>query len=145
METKHDRMIIHDWDGFRVLDLGAVEIWDGADLSLLRETLTRLINGDQHRRIGVNMSYVKYIPSGFFGMLFDWHEKGVSIRLYAPQPHVQNMLWFRQFFDHVEDRCHALRSEAKEMLVSPTDPEWSNEVDWGFEEKSQSVAAAGQD
>ena len=58
--------------GVTVLDLGEMEIWDGADLALVRETLTRLIVGEKCRGVGVNMSYVKYIPSGFFGMLFDW-------------------------------------------------------------------------
>ena len=89
----------HDWDGFGVLDLGEIEIWDGADLALLRETLTQLVEKKNSRSIGVNMRFVKYIPSGFFGMLYDWHEKGVAVRLYAPQPNVEMMLWFRQFFD----------------------------------------------
>ena len=50
------------------------------------------------RRIGIDMSHVKYIPSGFFGMLFDWYETGVQIRLYSPQPNVRRMIWFNQFF-----------------------------------------------
>jgi hypothetical protein len=88
-------------DGFTVLELGNMEIWDGADMALLRETLTRLIKAEKHLAIGVDMTYVKYIPSGFFGMLFDWFETGVQIRLYTPQPNVRNMLWFHQFFEAV--------------------------------------------
>ena len=76
-----------------------MEIWDGADMALLRESLTRLIKTERQRAIAVDMTYVKYIPSGFFGMLFDWFETGVRIRLYTPQPNVCRMLWFHQFFE----------------------------------------------
>lgn len=143
MASKKKPIAIHQWNGYRVIDLGEVEIWDGANLALLRETLTRLIAADGHTKIGVNMRYVKYIPSGFFGMLYDWHEQGISIRLYSPQPHVQNMLWFRQFFDPVDgdEECFRLIREERETLVPQTEPEWSEEIDWGFEDESQSVAA----
>lgn len=141
MASKRNRMTIHEWDGFAVLDLGHVEIWDGADLSLLRETLTRVIESDGRRKVGVNMCYVKYIPSGFFGMLFDWHERGVEIKLYEPQPHVGNMLWFRQFFAECPEGGHVLSTDVPEILVANTDPEWSDEVDWGFETESESIAA----
>ena len=95
-------------EGFTVLNIGDMEIWDGADMALLRESLTRLIRAEKHRRIGVDMSHVKYIPSGFFGMLFDWFETGVKIRLYAPQPNVRRMIWFSQFFEAVEADCFEL-------------------------------------
>jgi anti-anti-sigma regulatory factor len=88
-------------DGFTVLELGTMEIWDGADMALLRESLTRLIKAEKHLAIAIDMTYVKYIPSGFFGMLFDWFETGVRIRLYSPQPNVRKMLWFNQFFESV--------------------------------------------
>src|SRR6185436_908614 len=92
-----------------VLDLGEMEIWDGADMALLRETLTRLIKGEKRRAIGISMAHVKYIPSGFFGMLYDWYETGVQIRLYSPQPNVRRMLWFTRFFETVGNDCHLLK------------------------------------
>lgn len=97
--------------GVTVLDLGDMEIWDGADMALLRDSLTRLIKVDKCRAVGINMSHVKYIPSGFFGMLFDWHEEGVRVCLYSPQPNVRNMLWFHRFFQPVSDVCHELRPD----------------------------------
>ena len=93
---------------FTILNLGDMEIWDGADMALLRETLTRLIKAEKHRAIGVDMSHVKYIPSGFFGMLFDWHETGVQIRLYSPQPNVCRMLWFSRFFEALGNNSYQL-------------------------------------
>lgn len=140
------RMTVHNWDGFSVMDLGNVEIWDGADLALLRETQTRLVDRDNCRALGVNMQYVKYIPSGFFGMLFDLHERGVQIRLYAPQPHVKNMLWFRQFFDHVIDETFKLCSEARQELVPPADEvEWDEEAGWDQVPVEQPVSAITRD
>jgi hypothetical protein len=140
---KKQRMKVHEWDQFSVMDLGHVEIWDGADLALLRETQSRLVEREQCRFLGVNMEFVKYIPSGFFGMLFDLHERGVAIRLYAPQPHVKNMLWFRQFFDHLGHECYALCSEPKQILV-PTDEDidWDESITWP---ENHSVSAHSRD
>ena len=98
MASRFDRIAIHNWDGVAVLDLGQIDIWDGADLSLLRETLVDQIERKKQRLIGVNIDWVKYIPSGFFGMLFDWYERGTAIFLYSPQPNVANMVSFKQFF-----------------------------------------------
>lgn len=99
-------------DGFTVLELGDMEIWDGADMALLREMLVRVIKGSKCRRVGVDMAHVKYIPSGFFGMLFDWYEAGVRIRLFDPQPNVRRMLWFSRFFEEIETGCHELQPKA---------------------------------
>jgi hypothetical protein len=85
-------------DGVTILDTGGVQIWDGADLCFLRDAIKQLIVEEKRRLIGLDLMHVKHLPTGFFGMLFDWHQKGISIRLYFSQPHVQNMRWFRQFF-----------------------------------------------
>ena len=126
---RKQRIAIHSDGEFRVLDIGQIEIWDGADLALLRDSMTDVIcKGATH--IGVEMRAVKYIPSGFFGMLHDWHERGISVRLYSPQRNVQTMLWFRQFCDHLGDGCFLILSEPKhEMKLSPK-PEWDEEPVW---------------
>ncbi len=85
-------------DAVTVLEIGDMEIWDGADLSLLRDTIFRLVFDENATSLGVDMSYVQHVPSGFFGMLFDWYERGVSIRLMQPRERVKQMLWFRKFF-----------------------------------------------
>jgi len=81
-----------------VVQLDDMEIWDGADLALLRDVLNRLIQQDGFRSLGVDLTTVKYIPSGFFGMLFEWYEAGLEIALLRPQGNVRQMLWFRMFF-----------------------------------------------
>lgn len=108
---RKQRIAIHTDGEFRVLDIGQIEIWDGADLALLRDSMTDVIyKGARH--IGVEMRAVKYIPSGFFGMLFDWQDKGITMRLYRPQPNVRHMLWFRQFFEEICEGVFAMRKES---------------------------------
>jgi len=85
-------------DETAIVCLNDMEIWDGADLSKLREVLTKMIFEDGYRSIGVDLSTVKYIPSGFFGMLYEWYESGVEVTLCSPRRHVAEMLWFRMFF-----------------------------------------------
>jgi len=97
-------------DGSHIIRLGDMEIWDGADLALLRETLVHVFHNLHSRHFGVDMSYVKYVPSGFFGMLFDWHDMHVCINLYSPQPQIKNMLWFTKFFHPVADGVYQLNS-----------------------------------
>ncbi|TWU12223.1 hypothetical protein CA54_10460 [Symmachiella macrocystis] len=95
-------------DGYIVMDMGDMEIWDGADLALIREMFTRLVDGAKHQNVGIDMSSVKYIPSGFFGLLYDWYERGIGIRLYDAQAHVRDMMWFRQFFVDDGRGCYEL-------------------------------------
>lgn len=113
MANRFDRITIDDRDGFHVLDLGCVDIWDGADLSLLRESLNLLITTQGESAVGVDLSHVKYIPSGFFGMIYDWREHGVDVRLYDPQPNVAKMTWFRQFAEPLGDGVFDLVGEGR--------------------------------
>ena len=100
---KYQRLNIQSDDTTAVVRLDRIEIWDGADLALLREGLSELIEKNEFRSVGVDLSTVKYIPSGFFGMLFEWYESGIEIQLHSPQPNVEQMLWFRMFFSACAD------------------------------------------
>lgn len=101
-------LVLTKRDDGTVIDIGEMEIWDGADLSLIRDTLARLIVDHRRRAIGIQMGTVKYVPSGFFGMLYDWYEEGITVRLYSPQPRVKNMLWFRRFFEQEDEQTYLL-------------------------------------
>ena len=99
-------------DGCQVLNVGNMEIWDGGELSLVRDTMTRLVEEEDCRSLGVDMSHVKYVPSGFFGLLYDWYEKGVCIRVFGPlSQQVKRMLWFTKFFHCIGNNCHELRPD----------------------------------
>jgi hypothetical protein len=109
---KKQRLGVRFEDDFAIVSLEDMEIWDGADLALLREALTALIDNDGCRAIGVDLTSVKYIPSGFFGMLFEWYERGLRIRLLWPQQNVEQMLWFRMFFVQEAEGCFRLSDES---------------------------------
>jgi anti-anti-sigma factor len=117
------RMVIDVQDELLLLHLGEMDIWDGADLALLREGLFKLIEQENCRSIAIDMQFVKYIPSGFFGMLFDWQEKrGVNFALTAPQPNVQRMLWFQRFFHLNSAGMYELQTEpVTAMLPAPVE------------------------
>ncbi len=103
-----ERIDVYQNHGAMVLDMGEIEIWDGADLSLIRDMLFVVIDKKGARKVAIEMSYVKYVPSGFFGMLFDWFDKGVEITLLSPQPNVLNMLWCKRFFLHAGNHVYQL-------------------------------------
>ena len=129
MATKRKRMNVYTEGSVTVMDLGAMDIWDGADLALIRDTLTTLILRQHCRKVGIDMSHVKYIPSGFFGMLFDWKERGVEIYLLDPQPNVRNMLWFRQFAERLVENAYRLTSIPQEELRPEGVGHWEDELD----------------
>ncbi len=108
---KRQRLTVRIKEDFAIVALDDMEIWDGADLALIRESLTNLIERDGFRAIGVDLSSVKYIPSGFFGMMFEWYEQGLKVRLYNPQQNVEQMLWFRMFFIGVADGTFKLNDD----------------------------------
>jgi len=146
--ARKERIRIHDVWGVKVVSLGQVEIWDGADMALLRDTLSRLFYEEGCRSIGVDLTHVKYIPSGFFGMLDDYHRKGAEVRLYSPQPRVRQMLWFRQFFDLESTGCYRMRLEPKHpmlpLIASATgaEPPWKTTADGGLRVGQENSAAA---
>lgn len=109
---KRQRLTIETDGPTATVGLDHIEIWDGADLALLREVLTELIHKESFRGIGVNLESVKYIPSGFFGMLYEWYEGGIDIHLHSPQPNVEQMLWFRMFFNQNANGSFSLNDEA---------------------------------
>jgi hypothetical protein len=118
-----------------VIDIGEMEIWDGADLSLIRDTLNRLIVKERRRSIAIQMRTVKYVPSGFFGMLYDWFERGITVRLVAPQERVTQMLWFQRFFELEQEDCYLLRENlqlhVEEMEQAET--EQVSDSDWDID------------
>jgi anti-anti-sigma regulatory factor len=118
LQRRFKRMLIEVQDDLLLLHVGDMDIWDGADLALLREGLFKLIEQEHSRSIAIDMRFVKYIPSGFFGMLFDWHEKrGVNFFLTPPQPNVQRMLWFQRFFQLNAAGLYALQPDPVAAMV----------------------------
>jgi hypothetical protein len=137
-----DGLKLRDYQGTRVMALGDMEIWDGADLALLRDGLNHVILTECKRTVAVDMSYVKYVPSGFFGMLFDWYEKGITIRLLAPQERVANMLWFKQFCRLEGDGWYILY-DGVPVNAQEKPAKWGKDQDWKSRDDRASAVAAG--
>jgi hypothetical protein len=116
---KKPRLQIFERGDTTVLDMGTIEIWDGADLALQRATLMQLRDVGKCRSVGIEMRNVKHVPSGFFGMLYDWREShsDYSVRVYSPQPHVRQMIWFQEFFEQEIDGSYILLREPKQDFM----------------------------
>jgi hypothetical protein len=110
-DRRRKRLLLTNHGSTTVIGVGEMDIWDGADLALIRDTLHELIEEQGLRDVGIEMKSVKYVPSGFFGMLSEWNDLGVRITLHFVQPIVQRMLWFRHFFLEIDANCYQLQSE----------------------------------
>ena len=131
-------------DGYTTIQLGEFEIWDEADLELIRDTIKKLVAHRDCRCLGIDMKTVRFIPSGFFGMLFDIHEReGMQIRIFGAQENVREMLWFRKFFDALDDNVHELLSEPKRYIMPGSPHEWINDAGLSQEELHLAFASAG--
>lgn len=122
-----ERIDVYQHRGMTVLDMGDIEIWDGADLSLIRDMLLVVIEKRGVKRIAVEMSSVKYVPSGFFGMLFDWFDRGIQISILSPQENVRQMLWCKRFFQSQDNEIFYLHVGPEiPYAEEDTAEEWSN-------------------
>lgn len=140
-ERKHTHgLTVSHRNGCTVIGIGSMEIWDGADLSLIRDTLSTLVVRQRQRSIGIDMSSVKYVPSGFFGMLFDWFEEGIKVRLFSPQPRVANMLWFKRFFEAENEEIFYLTGECEDY-VEPEATDESTEDVWSLDRSDTELSS----
>ena len=126
---KRQRISLHEEGNTIVLDMGPIEIWDGADLALLRETVSRQVEMEKRESISFAMQPVKYVPSGFFGMLLDCFDRGIEIHLLAPNEHVQKMLWFQRFFATKDGVNFFLHSGPSEEIPHDQPLPWASEDD----------------
>jgi len=115
-KRRRKRLSISYENGITLISLGEMEIWDGADLALIRDTLFEQILDFEQRDLALDMKTVKYIPSGFFGMLGDWKDRGISITVLGVQPNVANMLWFQQFFTEFRPGYFRLEAEPNFLM-----------------------------
>lgn len=89
--------------------LGEMEIWDGSELSLLRETLAELSQSPGGCRIAVELSYAKYLPSGLFGLLANCCEDGMEMFITTPTADMIGVRWFREFFSDYNNGLHVMK------------------------------------
>lgn len=86
------------------------EMWTGADLHRLREAVDERIRaGDDS--VSIDLSRVKHVPTGFFGLLCQIHDQGVAVQLVEAQPNIQDLIWFQRFFETASGNSHCFREQ----------------------------------
>lgn len=115
------RLTISQENDLTLISLGNMEIWDGVDLSLIRDTLFEQVLDFGHRDFALDLTSVKYIPSGFFGMLGEWKDRGINITILGVQPNVAQMLWFQQYFTEFRPGYFCLEAEPKFLMDTAFD------------------------
>jgi len=85
-----------DRGGISLIRIGPANIWDFGDLTRIREAASRAFARGV-RQVGVDVSHVGLLPSGFMNMLCGWQEDGAEVYLFSPRPNVREMFWFQRF------------------------------------------------
>lgn len=76
-----------------VLSVAHDRSWDAGDLTLLVEAIDRIAT--RHSAVGISLTGVHRLPTGFWERLCRWRERGLDVLLFEPGPEVRAMLWFR--------------------------------------------------
>jgi len=126
---KRRQIVVSDRDGVAVIDLGPANVWDYGDLVRLREAASGLIS-DGRRRIGVDLSHVGCLPSGFMNMLCEWQERGMDVYVFNPRSNVRSMLWFHTFAERVSESRYRVDCKGKEL---PREGRWDDDIGSGDE------------
>ena len=108
--------VVGERNGIAVVSLGEANVWDFGDLVRLREVATSLIS-EGRRQIGIDLSHVGCLPSGFMNMLCEWQERGLAVYLFEPRANVREMVWFQKFTEPVS-------ATAFRMTCSPPEETW---------------------
>lgn len=111
---------VRDRDGVAVIDIGTANVWDAGDLTRIRGAASQVF-ARGGRRVGIELSHVGMLPSGFVHMLCGWNDKGLEVYLFSPRQNVRQMLWFRHFAEPADG---VLAEEAWKMTCSPPEEAW---------------------
>ena len=96
-----------------IINLGEMEIWDGADLALIRDTLFEMIVEQNHESVGVDMTLGQIRPQRILRHAQRLERQGdPQSSCILRQPNVREMLWFRQFFVPAADDCFLLTAQS---------------------------------
>lgn len=124
ISTRSSKVYVRRQEGMATVSLGERNIWDVADMRLLRDVLERLVHVRGCRVVGIDMVGVQSLASGFFGILYDLYRQGVSVRLQSPHPCVREMLWFRAFCEPLADDWWVLVGESQGHVLHQARREW---------------------
>lgn len=99
-----------------LLSLDQTEIWGGPQLIRIRDEMKQRLQHPGTRSVTIDISSVKHLPSGFFGLLHDLRDHGLDVKLLGVQDPIAAMEWFRRFFEACPEaepnyRLHRFRKD----------------------------------
>lgn len=74
-----------------VVGFGGREIIHDINIAPLQDDLGKLVEDNACERLAVDLTGVKFIPSGMLGILTSLHRKGVKIEIYNPSDDVRDV------------------------------------------------------
>jgi anti-anti-sigma factor len=92
MMLQHGVLRVYETGAVIVLGFGGGEIPDRIDLGTYRAEITSLLQQNQCEMLGLDLTGVKYIPSGMLGMLVSLRQQGITVQLYNPSADVREVL-----------------------------------------------------
>jgi hypothetical protein len=133
------RVAVSDRGGIPVCSVGGRPAWDAGDLTRLATAVNRLAArrsavGPAPRprtddlpaasasgtatpaAVGIDMTSATRLPPGFWERLCRWTEEGLRVYLFAPEPEVRAMAWFRLTARPVADGTY---DDAYEICCGP--------------------------
>jgi len=82
-----------------VVGFGGAEIVDQLDLSECREEIVSLLNQNDCKMLAIDLTGVRYIPSGMLGLLASLCQMGIEVHLYNPSEDIREVLQITRLDD----------------------------------------------
>lgn len=93
-----------------LLTLDESGLWTHAHLCHLRTAIKKHLKSG-FDSVTIDMTYVRHLPSGFFGYVCELHEAGTRVYLFRPADEVQRLEWFWRFFESAAESLYRFREE----------------------------------
>ncbi len=97
-----------------LLTLNEAELWTASDLSQLRDAIHQRLNTGEES-VCIDLSRVRHLPSGFFGLLCTFRDQGVNVSLFETQRSIHDLIWFKRFFRRGAGNSHCFRKQPRFM------------------------------
>jgi len=92
MPIAQEFLRVYETGPVTVLGFGGQGIVDQIDLGQCRTELLELLEQHGCRVLGLDLTGVRYVPSGFLGLLASFRRQGIDVHLYNPSEDVREVL-----------------------------------------------------
>jgi anti-anti-sigma factor len=88
----HDVLRVYETGPLTVVGFGGAEILDQVDLVECRKEILDLLKQHESKVLAFDLSGVRYVPSGFLGLLASLKSMGIEVHLYNPSADVREVM-----------------------------------------------------